>query len=305
MRIIAIKLYFLIAFYLVYNPTLMATNLYIAREQPISASQEKLISKFSAELSAILPEYSINTILPSKAGNLNGDNNIILSVGEEALSSIIEGNGNSPVIALFISQPTFNNQNVDDKRITAIYSDPPPEKQVALAKAIFGKSASIGLIRSKQTNETIDIALQTAKRLNVAAKVIDVTPEKTPKEIIDSLKTTKSIILIKDKEIFQKISLEKLLILGYDINNIGIIGYSSGLVKNGALATTYVSLSDTALSVSLLLRELRQSKYLPEPKHSRYFNVALNKYVMRSLGIIEISENEVKNRIDNILMESK
>ncbi|MCG7883680.1 MAG: hypothetical protein N0C91_13425 [Candidatus Thiodiazotropha endolucinida] len=161
------------------------------------------------------------------------------------------------------------------------------------------------MIKSSSTEEEVKQAVITAKELGVRMQVADIQRFRNPKLAVDELKGTRTLLLQKDKELFDSIPLDTLLVLAYDLNNLGIIGYSSGVVKNGALATTYTSLDDTVKSVADIIREFDSTGKIPVPDYSEYYSVVVNKYVVRSLDIYERDEDAVKKEVASLLKEEK
>lgn len=285
-----------------------AGKIYITKEKGLEKQEERLVENFSRQLLNNLRGKE-SAFLPAKAaGGLKGHDDIVVALGEGALKEVLRGDGNSPVIGVFISRSSYADvlSGVSSRRkVTAVYSDPSPKRQIALIKALLGEGASVGVIKSSSTEEEVKQAVITAKELGVRMQVADIQRFRNPKLAVDELKGTRTLLLQKDKELFDSIPLDTLLVLAYDLNNLGIIGYSSGVVKNGALATTYTSLDDTVKSVADIIREFDSTGKIPVPDYSEYYSVVVNKYVVRSLDIYERDEDAVKKEVASLLKEEK
>lgn len=284
-------------------------DIYIANESNLPKDKETLINAFRSRLPSSLPGRKIKYITPSAAADLSGDDNIIVALGKEALSVIIKGSGTSPVVAAFISRSSYDDV-VAGKRhtihpISAVYSDPSPKRQIALIKTLLGENASVGILFTPSLSRYIEEAKYAAKEMGVKVTIIDITDRRDAKNIFKSLGGTKTVLLQKDKEIFETIPLDTLLSVAYDINNLGIIGYSSGVVKNGALATTYTSLDDTARSIASIITKIERGNSVPPPGFSELYSISINKYVARSLGLQEKNADEVKKALSTLLKEGK
>ncbi|MFC1336814.1 MAG: hypothetical protein G8D89_18310 [gamma proteobacterium symbiont of Clathrolucina costata] len=282
--------------------------IYIATEDNLSKDKELIIREFVDKLSESLPGRSFQYVIPVTAGKLSGTNKVIVALGEESLLEVIKGKGNSPVIAAFISRPSYEevlvNKNID-RPVTAVFSDPSPRRQIALIKALAGESATVGVIETPGTRKEVEEAKAAAKDLDVKVKVVDLEKYRTPKAVVESLSNTRMLLLQKDRAVFKQIPLDTLLVLAYDINNMGIIGYSSGVVKNGALATTYTSLNDTAHSVASVVERLKNTNKLPTPDYAQFYSVSVNKYVVRSLALVEQDSELIKRDIALLLRGAK
>ncbi|MBX2808155.1 MAG: hypothetical protein KTR20_05930 [Cellvibrionaceae bacterium] len=276
--------------------------MFITKEQGLLAEQNKLIAQFSQKIERILPGHPIRFITPEAAGELSGLDNIVIALGNKALDTVNAGSGNSPVIAVFISRSAFEHSPVHAAaRSTAIFSNPSPKRQMALVKVLFGEGASVGILHSNRIDSDVDDAVAAAKALNISTKVVNFNKDTTVKQLVDALKNVKTLLLIKDRDIFQQLPLETLLLIAYDINDLGIIGYSSGVVNSGALATTYTSLDDTVASLAEFVVALKRNKTLPAPRYARSYSVSVNKYVMRSLGLVEMDAITLSGRMALLL----
>ena len=65
-----------------------------------------------------------------------------------------------------------------------------------------------------------------------------------------------------------------------------MIGFSTALVKAGAAATTYSNIDDIAAQVDELRNEFTASGRLPDEQFAKYFGVAVNDNVARSLNLV-------------------
>ncbi|MCU7927955.1 MAG: hypothetical protein KZQ97_16145 [Candidatus Thiodiazotropha sp. (ex Dulcina madagascariensis)] len=285
-----------------------AGNLFITKEEGLSAQQERLVASFGSRLSGQLRDWSAKFVPPGDAGDLEGPDNIVVALGEDALSEVVKGKGSSPVVAVFINRSSYQEvikRTRPGSRVTAVYSDPSPKRQIALIKTLLGEGASAGVIQSSGVREDVNESVLAAKELGVRLRVVEIDRHKNPKSVIESLSGVRALLLQKDKEIFETIPLDTMLVLAYDINNLGIIGYSSGVVKNGALATTYTSLEDTVNSFAVLVRKIETSGDIPPPDFSEFYSVSVNKYVMRSLELHERDDDAVKSSIADLLKGGK
>ncbi|MBX2807164.1 MAG: hypothetical protein KTR20_00900 [Cellvibrionaceae bacterium] len=279
--------------------------MFITKVQDLSREQHKLVEQFSKKVQQALPHYTLRHIHPEQAGDLLGSENIVIALGSSALQVVNSGKGDSPVIGVFISRSSFESHQANTTRSTAVFSNPSPTRQMALIKALLGDGASVGMLHSTAIEQDVDEAVAAAKRLDIEAKVVNFNKKNTAKQVIDAFKSVKTLLLIKDREIFEHMPLETLLVIGYDINNLGMIGYSSGMVENGALATTYTSLDDTVSTIEDFVMAMEKNQRLPRPQYAKHYSVSVNKYVMRSLGIPELDAPELRVKLESLLGQGK
>lgn len=279
-----------------------AEKVYIAKESVLSKQEEILTTTFSDQLvkklnrpgTAIISANTDTRYIEMEGG-------VIVALGAGALQEALGAETGATIIAVFISHDAYQSVVANHKgegKVTAIYSDPSPRRQVALVKALLGEGASLGVIRSDSIREEVNEVLTAAKEFGVRVEVVDLEKHRNPKSIIDEIRDKRTLLVIKNKELFGAISLDDLVVLAYDIHNLGIIGYSRGVVNNGALATTYASMDDTVDSVATLIHKILVTGQVPAPGYSDQYSVAINKYVLRSLNIYEQNQKELKNKIE-------
>lgn len=297
--------FFLFTALLLAGEVLCAQNIYIIKEDGLKEREAKLVELFSKTLKDAIFGYDVINISSDAAGMLEGTDDILLALGEKALTKVLHGKGSNPVISVFVSKSSFDDilKRGVLRPVSAVYSNPSPRRQVALIKSLLGDAASVGIIRTSQTDEEVNQAASAAKQLGVRMKIADISSLRNPKSFIEALKGARTLLLQKNKKLFNLIPLDNLLVLAYDLNNLGIVGYSSGVVKNGALATTYASFENTVKSVSEIINLFYKTGNLPPAKYSRYYSVALNKYVLRSLELNEKDERIVLKEIAMLLKE--
>jgi hypothetical protein len=254
-------------------------------------------------------QHPVKPISSATAAALNGDSNLIVTLGPEALDEVLSGPGSAPVLAVFVSKISFDSTQVrykdrDNRQVSAIFSDPDPLKQVALVKALYGPAASSVLISSPTFQTYVTDYQAAADIFNIELRIIDINVISSSSDLILATKDTNSLLLLKDHSLFKKVSLEKVLLSSYDINRQGVIGYSRGLVKNGAAATTYSSVDNIAHSIYLQSNRLSGNQSIKPPHYTESFEVSLNKYVLRSLDLIAPSEETVLNKVTSMIMEN-
>jgi ABC-type uncharacterized transport system substrate-binding protein len=279
------------------------TPVYIAKTETLGPKQSETLRSFKSYLEEALgPNNSVSYLTVDRAANLSDEKAVVVTLGKSGLEAVARGKGLAPVIATFLSDSSYESAELNSGRpITAIFSNPNPAFQVALLKSFYGDAASFAFFTTSDNTRQEILLLQAAERLAIPYINIKEVDTKSIRSQFEEIKGKKAIILIDDDDLYKRVSLEKFLTFGYDINNMGIIGYSSRIVKSGALATTFSSEEDIAKSVADFIRNYEKSSSLPEKDYSTYFSVEINKYVARSLDLPERSENEVKTKVKEIL----
>lgn len=271
----------------------------------LSAANTAVLADLRAQIQAELPQDQIGLISPADA--VNAQDKIAIVAGEEALGEVFASTGSNTIIACFISRASFDRVKMafpnTKQHVTAIYSDPSPRRQIALIKALTGVS-SAGIISTPQASAETEDAKAAAESLGMTLYVANLERGHGKREVFKALAAAQTILLQRDQSVFDVLPLDQLIAQAYDINNKAVVGFSSGLVaRNGAMATTFASTSDTAKSIAYTLREIARGRPLPSPGYPRFYSVAVNKYVMRSLGYRDKDENTAKREVAAMLGE--
>ena len=279
---------------LVHSLTASALDIYIAFDPRDDPNNLSLLNKVEDHIRQDFPEAKISTVTPrSPTINLNSGRNdqIIVSLGSEALQQLSKYSDKTPIIAVFISRASFLEQVKSfpkHRSITAVFSDPSIIKQLALIRALYGGKTRVGYFPDGD-DSYVDKVMNYAQQIGLSIDKLTYTYQ-TPREL---LKNIDVLLLENNKTLFQHISLDDLLYTTYDLNNTGIIGYSSGLVKSGAVATTYHSLDDILNTLGTSLRQFSEAGKLPQPTYPETYQLLSNHYVIRSLGLSKPSDEEI------------
>lgn len=149
-----------------------AEETYIAIGEDLRGGKERLINKLREELTN-KTGYKLPFISNTEAAALNTDEDTVITLGEKGLRIVMSGEGKSKIVAAFISSDSFNRVLADfpqsSRSLTAVYSDPDPMKQLALAVALYGENVVVGFLTSdlegKLRNLCFSLELQPCKAI--------------------------------------------------------------------------------------------------------------------------------------------
>ncbi len=303
-----VALFFILLSSLFALPT-WAVDIYFAESNAISNQAKSISSSLKSSTEGVV-NHPIETISSKAASSMGGDSNLIVAIGQEALREVISGQGTAPVVAVFVSKASyeailFDHKSPINRDVSAVYSDPDPLKQVALTKILYGRSSTSAVIDSPSIRTYIKDYTDAAAQLGVKLIVVNLDEIRSTSDFIRSTKQARSILLLKDQELFRRMPLEKILLSSYDINRQGVIGYSQGLVKNGAAATTFSSLADISTSIANHVDNVEKKLPLDKPDFTATFQVILNKYILRSLDVVDTDEEALQKMISSLLVEGE
>jgi putative tryptophan/tyrosine transport system substrate-binding protein len=111
------------------------------------------------------------------------------------------------------------------------------------------------------------------------------SPEELPSSLKRVLARSEALLALPDAQVYNQSTLQGILLNAYR-SGAPVFGYSAAQVKAGALAAVYSTPEQIGShAAELLLKAGDGNKWtLPAAQHPRYFNIAVNREVSKSLG---------------------
>jgi hypothetical protein len=186
----------------------------------------------------------------------------------------------------------------ESREIADIYIDQPYIRYFNLIKATIPRARRVGLLIHESNLDQIDNLTKTASQQDFTLKTSVITSERDVGEAISYLLNDIDVLLaLPDSRIHNSQTISHILTTAYR-NSIPVIGFSSAYVKAGATAAVYTSLDDISHQVSDTVLEFLTYGYVKNrSQQAKYFSVAFNFEVARSLGLPPISPSEIKHNI--------
>ena len=161
------------------------------------------------------------------------------------------------------------------------------EKQLQILSDLFNQQHYIGVIYSNNS--------QWRKALIInASEKVGITPDFRKIESVDDSSistllnqknlTAKSILMLPDKQLYNRNNINQILLSGYR-NNITFIGYSISLAKTGALASIITPQNDIASDISKLSYEMLNQEKTPGIYYPSSYKVFINQNILETLNI--------------------
>ena len=183
-----------------------------------------------------------------------------------------------PAVAVFVSHQMAAAYS---GLASAVYLEPPLQRQVRLARAIMGDDRPMGvLVEDRQIWQQAGLLSQPL----VTPYFVDQYPSMNH-ALLDLLKHSHALIGLYDTGLYSSANIKNILITAYR-QNIPLIGPSSAYIKAGALATTHSDLNDVAHRLSEVLMTGLREKLWPAAGYNPYFRVYYNEQVGHSLNLL-------------------
>jgi hypothetical protein len=212
---------------------------------------------------------------------------VLVAIGPAALRAAAARRCDCVVIAAFTSSQVWRSV-VDSapparaKAMTAVYAEPAPADQVRLAALLYRRPVRVAAILGPDTAFLLPA-------LAGQADVLQASPEDNMGDILARVGRSEVLLALPDGAIYNPENIRNILLSTYRRKQ-GVIGFSSDMVKVGALATTYSEVEDINAQVAEMAAAFVATGALPAPQFPRYFRTAINEGVARSLDIAVTNE---------------
>lgn len=181
---------------------------------------------------------------------------------------------------------------------TALYLDQPPARYVSLIRAVLPEAVRVAVLYGSVSRGDRRLLLEAAGRAGLAMVDAELAAGANIVQVLEPLLENSDVLFVPpDPEVSSEKNVYPLLLASYR-RRIPVIGFSAAYVTAGALAAVY---SDPAQlgeqTGDVVARYLRQDHRLPAPQYAKDFQVSVNRYVARSLGLAVPDEAELFRRL--------
>ena len=191
-----------------------------------------------------------------------------------------------PIISCLVLDP--KKYDLARKNLTGVSLRIPIQTQFALIRNLVPGSKRIGvLFDPTKTKRMIKQAMPFAKGQGLELITSPVSsPEDVPAKLRSMLSNIDILWLIPDSTVLTEDSLEFLLHTTSEAR-VPVLGFSSGLVRSGALAGLYINYAEVGKQVAGLAQKILQGQSIPQgivlpPDH---VSLAINKQIAEYFGI--------------------
>lgn len=248
-----------------------------------------------------LSKYTYEYISAEQTSSIS-DVHPVLVATKGALEELDNVSENRKAVVIFTNRDESQAYKMR-KNYSFIYSEPKPERQLALAHSIFGKNSHCYLFTSKHSDET-DQYLEYAKKVGIRLHKLNTSKFSYANQVVGNTDNYKCGIAQRTPNPFPNMNISSLAEKLYEYNNLGLIVYSPGLMKTtAAVGITYSSLEDIANEIDDRTTHTYQTGQPPQSGYTKAYSVSTNWYIQRSLNLIAIKDEKAKLSVEKILKE--
>lgn len=185
----------------------------------------------------------------------------------------------------------------DARRVSAVYLDQPPQRQLELVRQALPGLARIGVVVGQESARDLDRLKEAAdgRGLRLVSERVASDSELFP-ALQRVMGESDVFLALPDPRVITPETAQNLLITSYRLRT-PVIGYSAAYVRAGALMAVYSTPAQAGAQAGEIARNLLRGAPLPAPQFPRQFSVSVNRQVARSLALEIDDDQAVRDRI--------
>ena len=210
-----------------------------------------------------------------------------LAIGPRALQAALPLPLDAPLISTLVSRQAYGqlvDQVAPQAAVTAIFAEPSPAQQMRTIAAVLRKRATVGALVSEQSRYIEPLLRKAASDMGLSLLAETHDPSIGLSRNLLRLVTAEAVLIFPDNSIYTPESLRELLESTYRRRQ-PVFGFSEALVNAGTLASAFSNADDVAAHLADLLGAISDGR-VPAPQYPRFWRVAINDSVARSLDIV-------------------
>jgi ABC-type uncharacterized transport system substrate-binding protein len=234
---------------------------------------------------------------------LTSEANLILPIGIRATRFVAENHaGRASVLGLMVPKNTAEAidwpSRLPRSRISAVYIDQPTSRSMSLVKAGMPTVQRIGVVLSSEAAEQLKYLEGEALRfeLQLKTRLVERGEEVGP-VLRNLLPEVDALLLLPDPIAFNASNVQNVLLAAYR-QRVPVIGFSSGLVKAGAVASVFATPVQIGRQAGrMAARWSPDTGDLPAAQAPTDYSVSVNRQVVRSLDLSVPDERDIQRRM--------
>ncbi|OZG73363.1 hypothetical protein BTA51_10035 [Hahella sp. CCB-MM4] len=261
----------------------------------VSPTENQVAEAFVKRFDTLRPEaWQLSRVSTPPPAADDRDKSIAICLGEKMLAQNCTSAPESLVLALFVSKDRLDDYQAKLKafKLSGIYLDAPLQRQAELTRLLLPGVTQAAILSS----QPITLPIQEAAGQTFTVYQLD-TDEGLPRLLNRALEKSDYILGIPDFSIYNGRQIRQILLTAYRHNKV-LIGPSLAFVNAGGLATTYSTAEDYAHQTVEMINSFLNDGKVPEPVFAKYFAVAVNRQVARSLNLIVPDAEALQTKLE-------
>jgi ABC-type uncharacterized transport system substrate-binding protein len=226
-----------------------------------------------------------------------------VGVGMQACQSLLTSRASRPVLCSLVPRAGFERLETRTRgqRSAAVYLDQPIARQLALARVLLPEAERVGLLAGPDLQREVGEIRRTARAAGLQADVQSATDEREAVRGIQRLVARNDLVLAAyDSQVLTPSTAKWLLNLAYK-QGLPVLGFSRTYLDAGAMAAVYSTPGQIGRQTAeVILDALGSGGRLAGSAYPRYFDVAVNRAVARTLGLDPPTDAELTRRVERL-----
>lgn len=226
---------------------------------------------------------------------------LVVPVGTRATRSVKHWGGSFAVYNILITRDVFNSVYPDyasasrenRRRISAVFLEQPLKRQFRFIHLALPRLRHCGVLLSEHPGRLVAEMKAASEATDMDLDVVQFGGPRKPVDSFRNVIENNDVILaLPDSNVLSPNRAKWLLYMAYQ-RRVPVIGFSQAIVDAGALGAVYSTpaqigrqAAEDIIEIMLDVRDQPDAAWrLPPPRYPRYFEVAINRAVARSLSI--------------------
>lgn len=277
---------------LVASPFAEAAQIMVAASQDTPALQQ-----FVADLATRRPQDRVHFVpaaqLPPPQ-TLPADTRLIL-LGVDMLDWRLGDASGPPTLVMQISRVQGNRLLGDSRppRITLLWNDPPPARQLRLIRQLLPQARRVGLVYSNASRFLVREIRRQAAAQGLAVSTWYWPDARDSRPLNRMLEESDVVLGLDDPSLYNSTTIKSVLLASYG-RRVALIGPTAAFIRAGSLSSSYSDQQDWLDELDRLLSQ--DPLDWPREAYPATFKVLSNPQVARSLGI-EVGSDHEQSRL--------
>lgn len=260
---------------------------------------EEALSALRETLQNLAPGISLTVINWRDLAAL-GPRQAVVTIGSQAASAVTRSGFRGPVLHTLISRSALDALDVGGRgQLSAIFIDQPAERQIALIRQALPDWRRVALLSGPTSADLTRQLAATARDQRLQAVVEQAGSDDGLYTALQKLLVEPAVLIATpDPEVFNSYTIQNILLTSYRQHS-PVIGFSPAYVRAGAILAIYSTPRQIGTHAAEILSAQLAGARLPPPQSCRYFEVAANPHVARSLDIDLDDPGKIHDRLMN------
>lgn len=244
--------------------------------------QRQVFKALQARYSGLAWETDVTALAARRSGG------VYVSVGPGALERALRIDLDAPLVSAFTSRETFARllraAPMPVRRpVTALFAEVSPAVQFRLIAAVFERRVSVGVLLGPASQDLEPLIRRSAAAVGLDVDIECVAAAGEVMRGLARLGRAHVLLALSDSTLYTEDNLRSILESTYRRGQ-PMFGFSPSMVAAGTLASAYAGIDDTVADLSEVVEALAQGRAV-EPRYPKYWRVAVNESVARSLDV--------------------